>query len=97
MNENNGQSIEQTQRTVHRWESHISTIALGLGSAGLIGLGSLLLDARDEVIALKTQVSALNTQIAGMQGALSAMQLSYVTRSEFLVHEQRIQSLEARK
>lgn len=43
------------------------------------------------------KINSLSTQVARLEGAVTSMQANYVTRAEFAGHEQRIQSIEARR
>jgi hypothetical protein len=87
----------ETARRVRMWEQHGQTIMSGLTLAALAWTANALIDAKSAQAATAVELKTMSVHIARLEGAVSAMQQQYVTRSEFAVHEQRIQGLEAKR
>lgn len=77
------------------WERHGQTFLLALMTAVLFFAARTLWDNNAVQAKMTEQIAALGLQVAKLEGTVSAMQQQYVTRPEFSVHEQRIQSIEA--
>jgi hypothetical protein len=45
---------------------------------------------------MAAELKAVSRELQELRGAVSAMQLNYVSRAEFAVHEQRLQAVEKR-
>lgn len=88
---------EDEARKVRLWEQHGQSILLFVITMSLAWTAKTLWDSNASQASTATDVRVIREQLAELRGAVSAMQTQYVPRGEFLVHEQRIQSLEARK
>ena len=86
--------IINTAAKVALWERHGQTIMLAVITTVLAFSAKTLWDTNATQAKMTEQIASLTTQVSELRGAFSAMQQQYVTRSEFAVHEQRIQSLE---
>lgn len=85
-------------------ERHFHSVALSLITAGIVYLGSFVVQAREDAVRSAAQQStttqqlvALTAEVAGLRGQLSAMQVAYVPRDDFKDHETRIRHLEGRR
>lgn len=85
-------------------ERHFHTLALSLITAGVVYLGSFVVQAREDAVrsaaqqqTTTQQLVALTAEVAGLRAQLSAMQVSYVPRDDFKDHETRIRHLEGRR
>jgi hypothetical protein len=87
----------ETDRKVALWERHGQTLMLAVITAALSYAGSALLDARTAQASMAAELHAVSRELQELRGAVSAMQLNYVSRAEFAVHEQRLQAVERRK
>lgn len=87
----------ETDRKVRLWEQHGQTIMLAVITGALAFTGNALIDAKTAQASMAAEIKGMAAQIHKMEGALTSMQLLYVTRPEFQVHEQRLQALEARR
>lgn len=85
------------ERKVRLWEQHGQSILLFIITASLAWTAKTLWEANANAAALTADVRAIREQVSELKGTMSAIQAQYVTRGEFLVHEQRIQSLEAKR
>jgi hypothetical protein len=88
---------DETDRKVRLWEQHGQSIMLAVITGVLFYASNALVDAKAAQASMVSEMKAMAAQMQRLEGAVSAMQLHYATRAEFLVHEQRIQSLEAKK
>lgn len=91
--------VEHTDiiRRISVWEQHGQSLMLAVITAALFFASKTLWDANAVQATMIVKIEALATQVAKLEGAVTAMQANYVTRGEFAVHEQRIQTLEQRK
>ena len=74
------------------WEKHGQTIMLAVITGVLAFSAKTLWDSNAIQATMVARIDSLTNQVAKLEGAVSAMQQQYVTRSEFAVHEQRIQA-----
>mgnify|MGYP000382039745 CR=1 FL=1 len=79
------------------WEQHGQTLLLSVITAVLLFASKTLWDANAVQASMITKIEHLSTQVSRLEGAVTAMQANYVTRGEFAVHEQRIQTLEGER
>ena len=88
--------MTETESTakVRLWEQHGQSIMLAVITGVLAYSGNALVDAKTAQASMASELKSMSAQMQRLEGAVSAMQLQYVTRGEFAVHEQRIQSLE---
>lgn len=86
-----------TDRKVRLWEQHGQSIVLAVILGVLTFTAKTLWDANTIQATMAEKISGLSNQVAKLEGAVSTMQQQYVTRAEFAVHEQRIQTLEAKR
>lgn len=77
------------------WEQHGQTLLLSVITAVLLFASKTLWDANAMQATMIEKIGSLTNQVARLEGAVSSMQASYITRGEFVVHEQRIQSIES--
>lgn len=87
----------ETDRKVALWERHGQTLLLACVTTALGYAGNALIDSRTAQASMATEMKFMSSQLLRLEGAVSAMQLQYVTRPEFAVHEQRLQAMERRK
>lgn len=87
----------QADRKLRTLEQHWQTLLLGTITAVLFFAAKTLWDSNGVQAAMLAKIENLTTQVAKLEGAVGAMQTNYVSRPEFAVHEQRIQSLESKK
>lgn len=85
----------ETDRRVRVWEQHGQSIMLAVITGVLAYSANALVEAKTAQASMITEVRGLSAQVQRLEGAVTAMQLQYVTRGEFAVHEQRIQKLES--
>ncbi len=90
-------SHEDSEPVATTWERHGQTIMLSVITMVLAFSAKTLWDANAIQATMAERIAALSNQVAKLEGAVSSMQANYVTRAEFAVHEQRIQSIEQRK
>lgn len=88
---------DKTELKLRVWEQHGQTIVAGLTLMALAWAADSLSEAKIAQAQAATEIRALTATVSKLEMSLSNMQALSVTRAEFLVHEQRIQSLEARK
>ena len=79
------------------WERHGQSLLLAIITAALLGTVSILYNSNATQAAMANEMRSLSTQVAELRGTVSAMQLNYVTRNEFVMHMQRLQALEQRR
>lgn len=79
------------------WEQHGQTLLLSIITAVLLFASKTLWDANAIQASMIVKIEALAAQVSRLEGAVTAMQANYVTRGEFAVHEQRIQSIESER
>ena len=91
------QDIPEATRRVRLWEQHLQSVLLALITAALIFAATSLVDAKALQATLVAQIAALSNQVARLEGSVSTVQANHVSRTEFMVHEQRLQTLEKRK
>lgn len=87
----------ETARKIRLWEQHGQTIMLFVITGALAWTANTLWESNTSQAALTAEVRHLSSQMAELRGGLNAMQTQYVTRPEFVVHEQRLQTLEANR
>ena len=85
------------RRETSVWEQHGQSLLLAVITAVLMFASKTLWDSNAIQASMIEKISGLSTQVARLEGAVSAMQANYVTRGEFAVHEQRIQSIETER
>ena len=88
---------DETERRIRLWEQHGQSIILAVILGVLAFTAKTLWDSNSIQAGMVEKIASLSNQVAKLEGAVSTMQQQYVTRAEFAVHEQRIQSLESRK
>lgn len=87
--------IEAAIAKVSLWEQHGQTIMLMVITGVLAFAAKALWESNTVQATMAAEIKNLSSQVSKLEGAVGAMQASYVTRAEFAVHEQRIQSLES--
>ena len=86
-----------TDHKVALWERHGQTLLLTGITAALGYAGNALIDSRTAQASMASEMKSMANQLLRLEGAVTAMQLQYVSRAEFAVHEQRLQAVERRK
>jgi hypothetical protein len=84
-------------RRVRLWEQHGQTIMLAVITGALAYSGNALVDSKAAQAAMAAELRSMTANLHRLEGAVTSMQLQYVTRAEFAVHEQRIQTLESKR
>ena len=87
----------EIDRKVRLWEQHGQSIMLAVITGVLAYSANALVDAKTAQASMAAELKSMSAQMQRLEGAVSAMQLQYVTRGEFAVHEQRIQAMEAKR
>jgi outer membrane murein-binding lipoprotein Lpp len=87
-------TTSDTDRKVRLWEQHGQSILLAVITGVLFYCGNALIDAKAAQATMSSEIKAMAAQVARLEGSVTAMQSNFVTRPEFGVHEQRLQTLE---
>jgi hypothetical protein len=87
--------VSQVERKVEIWERHGQTILLAVTTTALLGTASILYNSNAVQASMAADIRTLTGAVSELKGTIGAMQLNYVTRVEFNVHEQRIQRVES--
>lgn len=84
-------------RRVRLWEQHGQTLMLTIITAALAYSGNALVKSEAAQAATTVELRNMSANVHRLEGAVTAMQQQYVTRAEFAVHEQRLQTLENKR
>jgi hypothetical protein len=83
-------------RRVRLWEQHGQTLMLTIITAALAYSGNALVKSEAAQAATTVELRNMSANVHRLEGAVTAMQ-QYVTRAEFAVQEQRLQTLENKR
>jgi len=89
-----GTEMSDDPRQRRIWEQHGQTIMLFVITSALGFATKTLWDSNALQASLVVQIKYLTEQVSELRQTLNSSQQNNVSRSEFVVHEQRLQALE---